>query len=148
MIKNNDKNGIYQELIKNQRKSLDTSKQLDLSDLKRISNYLSSSIFTDKCSLWNGYITQFKNKGSYINFFYKGKKTALHRLLYYNYIGDIQENEYLKYNCENKGKCCCINHIVKSNLDKSTPPCIDISSNPVTESESEPKQKKKIIIGF
>jgi hypothetical protein len=146
-VKINDKNSIYQELIQNQRKGINNDKQLDLSDMKRISNYLGISIFGDKCSLWNGYVTNFKNKGSYINFFFKGKKISLSRLLYYNFVEDVGDNEYLKYTCSNKGKCCCLNHIVKTNSEKTDvsnkETCIDTS--PVNE---EKKQKKNIVIGF
>lgn len=145
-IKINDKNNIYQELIKNQRKGLCSEKQLDLSDLKRISNYLGAGIFGDKCSLWTGYITNFKNKGSYINFFFKGKKISLSRLLYYNFIDDIDDNEYLKYSCDNKGKCCCLNHILKSNTEKTE--IIKESNITTSDNNDDKKQKKKIIIGF
>ena len=85
----NNQNVIFQELIKNQRKNLDVSKQLKLSDFKRISGYLQTSIFTDKCSFWTGYITKFGNNKFYINFFFNNKKTALHRLLYYNFINSF-----------------------------------------------------------
>ena len=30
-------------------------------------------------------------------------------------IGDIDKNEYLKFNCQNKGVCCNINHFYKNN---------------------------------
>ena len=43
----------------------------------------------------------------------------MHRLLYLNYIGDVKKNEYLKYTCPNKGKCCNINHIIKINSKKT-----------------------------
>jgi hypothetical protein len=144
----NNQNIIFQELIKNQRKDLLVGKKLDFSDLKRISSYLSKSIFQNECSIWNGYITEFKNNSFYINFYFNGKKQALHRLLYYNFVGDIEDNEYLKYNCINKGKCCCINHFSKSKND-----LIDISNNPVdqkndcdSESSSVSKSKKKITV--
>ena len=114
----NNKNLFFQELIKNQRKNLIVEKKLKLSDLKRIASYLSISIFENNCSIWHGYITEFKNNSYYINFYFNGKKHALHRLLYYNFIDDIEDNEYLKYNCIDKGKCCCIYHFTKNNLYK------------------------------
>ena len=49
----------------------------------------------------------------YINFYFKGKKCALHRLLYLNYVGKLENKEYLKYKCKNKGVCCNINHFNK-----------------------------------
>lgn len=115
---NNNQNIIFQELIKNQRKNLPPERKLNLSDLKRLSTYLSKSIFIEECSIWNGYITEFKNNTFYINFFFSGKKHALHRLLYFNFIADISSNEYLKHNCANKGRCCSLNHIKKFNQDE------------------------------
>ena len=105
---------ILIELIQKQRKNI-IDKKLLYNDLKRISKYLNKSIFNNDCSLWNGYITTIKNedKSSYINFYYNGKKFALHRLLYQNYIGDLNDSEYIKFNCCNKGKCCNINHFYK-----------------------------------
>jgi hypothetical protein len=41
------------------------------------------------------------------------KKKALHRLLYCNFIGDLYDSEYLKFTCDNKGKCCTLNHLKK-----------------------------------
>ena len=173
MISNNN---ILIELIKYQIKDIPPNKKLSYSDLKRISKYLNSSIFSEKkdifenlnninldeleklnndnisdvdsetksskhdigspdtssflldfgnnlsknsndCALWNGYITSIKNdsndKNFYINFYYNGKKYALHRLLYINFIGLLDDNEYIKFRCINKGKCCNINHFYK-----------------------------------
>ena len=31
---------------------------------------------------------------------------ALHRLLYVNFVGPLQENEYVRFLCHNKGRCC------------------------------------------
>jgi hypothetical protein len=70
-------NNIYQELIKNQRKNLIGGKTLTLFDLKRISSYLNSSIFTNDCSFWTGYVTNSsteKHISGFVNFFFKGKK--------------------------------------------------------------------------
>jgi hypothetical protein len=98
------------ELMEKQLDNVPEDYKLSESDLKRILKYIVSSLFDkDKCCLWNGYITT--NKGLYVNFYFKKKKMALHRLLYLNFIGEIYENNYLTYNCHNKGKCCNINHI-------------------------------------
>lgn len=107
---------ILTELAKNQRKNIPASKRLQYTDLKRISKNLSSSIFEkDACCIWNGYITNINNvsKGVYINFYFRGKKYALHRLLFINYIDDLRDDEYIKFSCHNKGKCCNIYHLVK-----------------------------------
>ena len=70
-------NNIFQELIKKQRKNLNSDKKLSLSDLKRIASYLNSSIFTNECSFWNGYITisklSVKSETAFVNFFFNGK---------------------------------------------------------------------------
>jgi hypothetical protein len=117
MTTNND--DILCKLIKNQKQDISLEKKLTFSDLKRISSNLSNDIFDDNCSLWNGYVTNMNSKKNncYISFFYKNKKIALHRLLYINFIGELKDDEYLKFNCENKGKCCSLNHLVKSCIE-------------------------------
>ena len=113
----NSKDLILTNLINNQ-KDIKLDKKLTYFDLKRISANLNKDIFTDECSLWNGSITNINNqrKNNYISFFFKNKKVALHRLLYCNYIEDLSDNEYIKFNCDNKGRCCNINHFSKSCL--------------------------------
>ena len=141
----NNQNNFFQELIQNQRKIISPDKKFNLNDLKRISTYLTKSIFSNECCIWNGYITQFKNDTFYINFYFNGKKVALHRLLYNNFIDDLEDSEYLKYTCENKGKCCNLNHFKKvmpENTDNNVNVIIqhvDISQN---------KIKKNITVEF
>ena len=96
------------------------SKKLRSSDITKIVKNTNISLFDKKeCCLWTGYITRSKNNGSYINFYFKNKKkTALHRLLYANFKGDLGEDYYIKYTCENKGICCNINHMVKYKYDE------------------------------
>ncbi len=116
------KNELFKELLTKQLKNICPSKKLQFNDIKRISKFLAETIFDEnKCSLWNGYITNEKNqhKGTYINFYFNKKKIALHRLLYINYIGDITNDEYIKFSCENKGKCCTIAHMKKYTYTKS-----------------------------
>ena len=140
---NNDK--ILIELIQNQIKNMGNDKKLLYNDLRRISKYLQTSIFTNDCSIWTGYITHIKNndKNLYINFYFKGKKHALHRLLYLNFIGNLADSEYIKFNCINKGKCCNIKHIHK--LDKIELP----KDNKQQTNDLIPKQTNKdIIVGF
>ena len=107
---------ILSSLIKNQRGHISLDKKLSFKDLNRISYNLTTNIFTDECSIWNGYITNInsKKKNCYISFFFKNKKVSLHRLLFANYAEDINDNEYIKYICNNKGKCCTINHMKKT----------------------------------
>ena len=155
----NIKNQILIELLKKQIPDVSSKKKLNLSDINRICKNLNKSIFGNSCSLWRGYITKLKNnKDKYINFYFQGKKCALHRLLYLNYIGSLERNEYLKYNCENKGLCCNVNHyekVVKSKTKQNTKKYLD--SKKKTEKENNDKievinmekdNSKKLIIIF
>jgi hypothetical protein len=115
-----DKNKIFKELIAKQIKVKNINK-LSVQDIKRISKNIITSIFNlNECSIWDGYITNLnvKNRGTYINFYFKKKKVALHRLLYNNYVSVLNKDEYIKYTCENKGKCCNINHMKKYKYNK------------------------------
>ena len=129
-------NIIYQDLIKNQRKNLILEKKLSLSDLKRIASHLTESIFTKNCSLWTS-----ENNSDFVNFFFNGKKQALHRLLYYNFVDDINNTQYLKYSCDNKGKCCCLQHIIKVNNN-------ELINHEVNNIDINNKNKKKITVEF
>ena len=115
---NNEK--VLRELLSKQLKNINLDKKLQFGDIKRIAKYLKESIFGNKCSIWDGYITNSNkdNKGTYVNFYFKEKKVALHRLLYLNFIGELKDNEYLKFSCENKGKCCNINHFSKNEYNE------------------------------
>jgi len=110
----NNKNIILENLITNQKEHVELKSKLLLSDLNRLTNNLSKDIFCDECSLWNGSIITTNNK-EYINFFINGKKISLNRILYKNYIGELYDNEYLKYSCNNKGRCCTLKHLYKIN---------------------------------
>lgn len=128
----NNNNIFLKELIKKQLKNISNDKKLTFNDIKRISKFLTSSIFDkNKCSLWNGYITNENNqsKGTYINFYFNKKKIALHRLLYINYIEDVNNNEYIKFSCLNKGKCCNIYHMNKYIYNKNINNNIDNIQN-------------------
>ena len=58
------------------------------------------------------------NKGTYINFYFRQKKVALHRLLYINYIGDLSNEEYLKLKVITR-VCCNANHLKKFKYNKT-----------------------------
>ena len=113
-----DSSVLLKQLINKQIKTIPSNKKLSYSDLKRIVKYIDTSIFNnDDCCMWKGYVTNSKpdknHKGAYVNFYFKRKKVALHRLLYGNFKEDIDDSDYLKYTCDNKGSCCNINHMVK-----------------------------------
>lgn len=107
---------IFNELNSRQINDVPYEWKLTLSDIKRICKYIDTSIFdNERCCIWKGYVTNVNNstKGLYVNFFFKKKKVALHRLLYSNYVAPLNDNEYLKFKCENKGTCCNVNHYEK-----------------------------------
>jgi CRISPR/Cas system-associated endoribonuclease Cas2 len=124
-----DNNYFLQELIDKQLKNVDFEHKLSYSDMKRICKNLKKSIFNknDECAIWGGYITNNKNGKQYINFYFKKKKVALHRLLYINYIGNVNSSEYLKLSCTNSGKCCSINHLKIANSKENTDKNINCS---------------------
>lgn len=135
-------NYLLSELLDRQLKNLPTSKRLQFSDLKRIANYIQGNIFdVEKCCLWTGYITNNNNtsKGTYINFYHRNKKVALHRLLYINFVGELNDSEYLRFKCKEKGKCCNINHLEKYQYNK--PKQINDSSK--IQSNNDQRQIKK-----
>lgn len=138
MIPNNK---IFNELVNNQLKNITKNWKLSISDIRRICNYIDISIFDDnECCVWKGYVTNSNNdKGKYINFYFKNKKVALHRLLYSNFIEQLKSNEYLKFSCDNKGKCCNVNHYIKYTVNK------EIVSNIVQDITFT---NKKFIIDF
>ena len=148
------KNKLFIELVNRQ---IETEiKKLDVKSLQRISRNVENSLFSNECVFWQGYITYIQSTDvHYINFFFNGKKHALHRLLYLNFIGDLKKNEYLKYKCDNKGKCCNINHILKINSKKKSlekdenEKKININNNKNTiELISDNKKNDKLIIIF
>lgn len=114
-------NQILKELIRKQLPDVEESKKLYLPDIQRICKNISSSpLHSNECCLWEGYITNLNkaNKGTYINFYFRHKKVALHRILYANYVDNIDKTEYLKYTCNNKGLCCNVHHMEKFKYNK------------------------------
>ncbi len=143
-------NTILAELLQKQRKDVPVDKKLLLQDIRRICKNINSSIFDeDSCCVWNGYVTNSnkKKKGNYINFYFKNKKVALHRILYVNYVGDLTKDHYIKYSCENKGICCNVNHLVKREYKKKQK--IILQNDPVSDTESDDEnQGSKLVVNF
>lgn len=143
-VKKNNK--LLIELLTKQRKDIETDKKLYLQDIQRICKNINSSIFIpDKCCLWNGYITNLNksDKGTYINFYFRQKKVALHRLLYMNYIEDLKTHDYLKYTCSNKGLCCNIYHLEKFKYNNIVN--IEESKDNIKNTKNNIKKKISII---
>lgn len=111
------KNQILVQMLQYQKKGLPYKMRLDLEDIKRIVENINTSPFDEnECCIWDGYITNNNEKCKYINFYFKHRKIALHRLLYINYVCNLENKNYLKFTCQNKGTCCNIKHIEKCNL--------------------------------
>jgi hypothetical protein len=139
-MSNNDKlnDSLIIEMVKRQLNDVVSESKFSYNDIQKVSKNLDISIFNEQdCSVWNGYITNAnkKNKGTYVNFYFNKKKTALHRLLYLNFNGSIDGTEYIKYTCKNKGKCCNINHMkkykknIKKTIENETINDLNISKN-------------------
>lgn len=138
---NPNKNKLLTELCVKQRKKTDKKYLLELKDLIRLLKNIDTSIFnkTD-CVLWKGYLTKCNNqKSCYINFYLKKRKLALHRILYMNYIDDLDDKNYLKFSCSNAGKCCNLNHIIRvyDENDNQQPLITTDISNIIVEQNKE-----------
>ena len=140
-----EKKKFLRELVTNQLTHVQSNRRLLYKDLIRITKYINTSIFDkNKCCLWEGYITNTKNlkKGIYINFFFRNKKVALHRLLYENFIEPLSDDFYLKFNCDennHNGKCCNVGHMIKykyhshdNNITETTLNTTPIATNNLT----------------
>ena len=115
-------NILLNELFDNQLKNIQNNYyRLDYDDLKRVLKYINGSIFDiDNCCLWNGFITNNKNTSvnPYIYFYFKNRKISIRRLLYINYKGSLDVDEYLIGNCINNTTCCNIHHMRKLRYKK------------------------------
>lgn len=113
---------IISKFIINQLSDLPDDVKLKPKDFSKIAKYLDRDIFQKGvCSLWKGVLCNKDKpkKGIYINYYFNKKKTTLHRLLYINYVGPLEHNEYLKFKCHNKGVCCNINCMEKAKTKDS-----------------------------
>jgi hypothetical protein len=112
---------LLKEILTCQIDDVPTDKKLQSKDIMRICKNIERSIFDKrKCCMWRGHVTNMNNlnKGRYVNFYFRRKKVALHRLLYVNFVGELNDDEYLKFNCDNKGICCNIHHLKKFKYQK------------------------------
>jgi len=115
---NVDKHKLVRDLVSMQLSNVAPHRRLLHKDIRRIVKYIDTPIDSDdQCCIWKGYVTNTKNsRRSYINFFFRDKKVALHRLIYENFKGPIDNNHYIKSTCEKEdleGTCCNINHMIK-----------------------------------
>jgi len=126
-----NKKHIMDELVSKQRKIMQQKRKLNYSDMSRIIKYVDKSLFDDECCIWKGYVCCFnKNKNNYINFFFGGKKIQINRLLYENYIGNVEKDEIIKNICESGGKCCNVFHYGKFKINEGIKIDSDSDSDP------------------
>ena len=100
---------IFLKFLENQKKHIPTYQnygKMFFEDIQRIEKNIQKDIFANTCCLYKGEI-----KNGFASISFKGKKVSVQRLLYHNYIGEIKRNQIIKYTCENKGTCCCLNHL-------------------------------------
>jgi hypothetical protein len=108
---------IINTFITNQLPDIEEQYKLKLKDFQKIARNINSNIFDKgKCTLWNGVLCNKDkpHKGVYINYYFNRKKTTLHRLLFINFVGPLDDKEYLKFKCINKGQCCNVNCLEKA----------------------------------
>lgn len=146
-----DKHKLVRDLVSMQLPNVAPHRRLLHKDLRRIAKYIDSPIASDdQCCIWNGYVTNIKNsRGSYINFFFRNKKVAFHRLIYENFKGPIDNNHYIKFICEkddSEGTCCNINHMIKYKYNtKYCEDCTEPSQN-VSENCKKIKKKANVVL--
>jgi len=161
-IDDSSKDKMVKRILRKQLKNIKSDMKLMFKDIKRICKNMDGDLFhKTKCCLWQGNITNSNNrdKGRYINFYFNGKKRALHRLLYSNFVGYLAPDEYLKFKCKNKGVCCNITHLEKFKYKESTEQTMELSEKKKTIKKSksaddviverrEGKKNSKLILRF
>lgn len=113
---------IISKFITNQLPDVEEQYKLKPKDFQKISKNIDTDIFEKgKCTLWHGVLCNKDKpkKGIYINYYFNRKKTTLHRLLFINFVGPLDDKEYLKFKCSNKGQCCNINCLEKAKFKKN-----------------------------
>lgn len=147
-----DKHKLVRELVSMQLQNVAPHRRLLHKDLRRIAKYINCSIASeDECCIWNGYVTNTKkSRGSYINFYFRDKKVAFHRLIYENFKGPIDKNHYIKFTCEKDdtvGTCCNINHMIKYKYNtKYCGECEESQheTNETNDIEKKPKKNQQV----
>lgn len=154
------KKKLLAELCVKQRKHKCEKYQMKINDLTRFLKHINSSIFnTNECVLWTGSLTKCNSgKSHYVNYYLNKRKLALHRILYINFVDDLENKHYLKYTCDNPGICCNIKHFIKvsdeneiiADIDvQTTVKEVKIPDNVIIRKLSTPGQPcNKIIIVF
>lgn len=97
-------------LFKRQRKNIQpvgNYGRLCHSEILRMSKTCGNYYKKDKCMAFKGHV-----KNYILEFSYKGNKTSLYRILYHNFIGEIEPSDRIILTCNNFG-CCNLDHLIK-----------------------------------
>jgi hypothetical protein len=101
-------------MMKNQRNDIkDISRKLAYNDIIRIeSNIGDGDIFNNdnNCILWKNNFSDVNGRKKIFYHLHK-RKHLLQKILYYNYVNEIDSKQRIKYKCDNEGLCCTISHI-------------------------------------
>lgn len=112
--------------------------KLQFEDMKRLDMCISGDIIiSDKCCLYIGQTVS----NRYCTFSFRGKKTSILRMLYHNFVDDIEPDLRLKYTCENKGLCCNLSHF---DMESEETPEIEESLNEQRENPENEKIEENI----
>jgi hypothetical protein len=80
--------------------------KMTFEDIKRVDRYIQCDIFNSReCCLYRG-----ETKKKYATMSFQRKKVSVLRLLYHNYVGDIEKSDVHTHTCDNPGICCNLNH--------------------------------------
>ena len=142
-----NKEEIVEKLYEYQLKDIDNRYRLNEKDIIRLASYLSGDPFSlNNCCRWVGAISKSSHNSKYINFWFNKRKQSLHRILYYNYIGDLPNSKYLRFTCRDadmRGICCNINHFELINKNEHK-----IDDNTIDTNKKKQNKPTKFTIYF
>ena len=85
--------------------------KLEFDDMKRLDRFIQGDPTSSMdCCLFLG-----KKKGTYCYFSFRGKKVSILRLMYHNFVGDLEPIHKIGHTCDNKGICCNLQHYYMEN---------------------------------
>jgi len=123
---------FYDELINLQINDIGDKYKFTERDIRRLSKYLKTSInHKTECSLWGGYLSNM-GKRKYATFTMNKSKLSLSKLIYKNYIGKLIKNQMVSFTCDNRDKCCNINHMYSEKKSRKSLNQKILNDKPIT----------------
>lgn len=120
------KNKLMIKLCKFQRKGLSNEIKLNPKDHMRIIKFITDyKLFSNKCILWSGY--KYKRFKYCITFYLNGKKRNIVRILFINYIDNLNNDEILRNTC-NTERCVNPFHYKKEKINISNIETVEIKN--------------------